>query len=114
MPKRVCLLVLVWHLFISLTSSHIQLLSGWSLFYHIDLTCILNRFGGFLISKEILLAGDVLAVFFAVIIGAFSLGQAGPNAESLVTAAGAAGEVFEIIDKVMVLKNIMIYYVVLI
>lgn len=46
----------------------------------------------------------MLAVFFAVIIGAFSLGQAGPNAESLVTAAGAAGEVFEIIDRVMVLK----------
>ena len=80
----------------------------------IDLTCILNRFGGFLISEEILLAGDVLAVFFAVIIGAFSLGQAGPNAESLITAAGSAGEVFEIIDRVMILKNIIIYYVILI
>ena len=46
----------------------------------------------------------MLAVFFAVIIGAFALGQAGPNVESLITAAGAAGEVFEIIDRVMVLK----------
>ena len=46
----------------------------------------------------------MLAVFFAVIIGAFSLGQAGPNAENLITAAGSAGEVFEIIDRVMVLK----------
>ena len=42
----------------------------------------------------------MLAVFFAVIIGAFSLGQAAPNAESLVTAAGAAGEIFETIDRV--------------
>ena len=69
-------------------------------FFEIKLSLV-NRFGGFLISKEILLAGDMLAVFFSVIIGAFSLGQAGPNAENLITAAGAAGEVFETIDRVM-------------
>ena len=47
-----------------------------------------------------LFAGDMLAVFFAVIIGAFSLGQAGPNAEGLIVATGAAGEVFDTIDRV--------------
>ena len=64
------------------------------------LTGFLNRFGGYLISEGKIFAGDMLAVFFAVIIGAFSLGQAGPNAEGLIVAAGAAGEVFETIDRV--------------
>ena len=45
-------------------------------------------------------AGDVLAVFFAVIVGGFSLGQAGPNVEGLIVATAAAGEVFETIDRV--------------
>lgn len=58
------------------------------------------RFGGFLIQQEIIQTGDMLAVFFAVIIGAFALGQAAPNVESLLTAAGAAGEIFETIDRV--------------
>ena len=39
-------------------------------------------------------------MFFAVIIGAFSLGQAAPNAESLSTAMGSAGAVYETIDRV--------------
>ena len=39
-------------------------------------------------------------VFFAVLIGAFALGQAGPNMEALFTAAGAAGTIFETIDRV--------------
>uniref|UniRef100_A0A1X7TB27 ABC transmembrane type-1 domain-containing protein n=1 Tax=Amphimedon queenslandica TaxID=400682 RepID=A0A1X7TB27_AMPQE len=56
-------------------------------------------FGGYLISIERIFAGDMLAVFFAVLIGAFSLGQAGPNAEGLIVAAGAAGEVFDTIDR---------------
>ena len=59
-----------------------------------------NRVGGYLISIERIFAGDMLAVFFAVLIGAFSLGQAGPNAEALIVAAGAAGEVFDTIDRV--------------
>ena len=42
----------------------------------------------------------MLAVFFAVIIGAFALGQAAPNIESVLTAAGAAGQIFETIDRV--------------
>ncbi len=35
-----------------------------------------------------------------MLIGAFSLGQAAPNMESLLTAAGAAGVIFDTIDRV--------------
>ena len=35
-----------------------------------------------------------------MLIGAFALGQAGPNVESLFTAAGAAGSIFDTIDRV--------------
>ncbi|XP_069504348.1 ATP-dependent translocase ABCB1-like [Ambystoma mexicanum] len=44
--------------------------------------------------------GNVLIVFFAVMIGAFSLGQAAPNLESIANARGAAYEVYKIIEKV--------------
>ncbi|XP_010127954.1 PREDICTED: multidrug resistance protein 1-like, partial [Chlamydotis macqueenii] len=43
--------------------------------------------------------GRVLIVFFSVLIGAFSLGQAAPNLESLANARGAAYEVYHIINK---------------
>ena len=38
--------------------------------------------------------------FFALIIGAFSLGQAAPNMENLMTAAGASVSIYETIDRV--------------
>lgn len=44
--------------------------------------------------------GQVLNVFFAIIIGAFSLGNASPHIVSVATARGAAYDVFEIIDRV--------------
>uniref|UniRef100_A0A8C3LE47 ATP-binding cassette sub-family B member 5 n=1 Tax=Chrysolophus pictus TaxID=9089 RepID=A0A8C3LE47_CHRPC len=43
--------------------------------------------------------GRVLIVFFSVLIGAFSLGQAAPNLESVANARGAAYEVYQIINK---------------
>nr|XP_009679076.1 PREDICTED: ATP-binding cassette sub-family B member 5 isoform X2 [Struthio camelus australis] len=43
--------------------------------------------------------GRVLIVFFSVLIGAFSLGQAAPNLESVANARGAAYEVYRIIKK---------------
>ncbi|NWV07564.1 MDR1 protein, partial [Ptilonorhynchus violaceus] len=43
--------------------------------------------------------GRVLIVFFAVLVGAFSLGQAAPNLESVANARGAAYEVYKIINK---------------
>lgn len=39
-------------------------------------------------------------VFFSVLVGAFSLGQAAPNLESVANARGAAYEVYKIINKV--------------
>ncbi|XP_014458531.1 ATP-dependent translocase ABCB1 isoform X1 [Alligator mississippiensis] len=43
--------------------------------------------------------GRVLIVFFSVLLGAFSLGQASPNLESVANARGAAYEVYKIINK---------------
>ncbi|XP_030301088.1 ATP-binding cassette sub-family B member 5 [Calypte anna] len=43
--------------------------------------------------------GSVLIVFFSVLIGTFSLGQAAPNLESVANARGAAYEVYRIINK---------------
>ncbi|XP_044802489.1 ATP-dependent translocase ABCB1 isoform X2 [Bubalus bubalis] len=42
--------------------------------------------------------GQLLTVFFSVLIGAFSIGQASPNIEAFANARGAAYEVFKIID----------------
>ncbi|XP_038611446.1 ATP-dependent translocase ABCB1 isoform X2 [Tachyglossus aculeatus] len=42
--------------------------------------------------------GEVLTVFFSVLIGAFSIGQASPSIEAFANARGAAYEVFKIID----------------
>ncbi|NXI18278.1 MDR1 protein, partial [Irena cyanogastra] len=43
--------------------------------------------------------GRVLIVFFSVLVGAFSLGQAAPNLETMANARGAAYEVYKIINK---------------
>ncbi|KAH6559790.1 hypothetical protein BASA61_000416 [Batrachochytrium salamandrivorans] len=43
--------------------------------------------------------GDVLNVFFAIIIGAFSLGNATPHISAIGTAQGAAFKIFETIDR---------------
>ncbi|XP_040328698.1 ATP-dependent translocase ABCB1 isoform X2 [Herpailurus yagouaroundi] len=42
--------------------------------------------------------GQVLTVFFSVLIGAFSVGQASPSIEAFANARGAAYEIFKIID----------------
>nr|KAF6417722.1 ATP binding cassette subfamily B member 1 [Rousettus aegyptiacus] len=42
--------------------------------------------------------GQVLTVFFSVLIGAFGIGQASPNIEAFANARGAAYEIFKIID----------------
>ena len=39
-------------------------------------------------------------VFFSVLLGTFSIGQASPNIEAFANARGAAYEVFKIIDNV--------------
>ncbi|XP_052821017.1 ATP-dependent translocase ABCB1-like isoform X1 [Mya arenaria] len=42
--------------------------------------------------------GTVLTVFFAVLIGTFSIGNIAPHAQAIATAKGAAGKVIHIID----------------
>ena len=49
-----------------------------------------------------------LQVFFAVLIGAFSIGQAAPNFDKLITAAGASVAIYNVIDRV---SNRVIMYV---
>ena len=58
------------------------------------------RFGAYLVQEELAQAGDVLTVFFAILIGAFVIGQAGPNLQKLVQAQAAAGAVYQVIDRV--------------
>ncbi|KAJ8021877.1 Multidrug resistance protein 1 [Holothuria leucospilota] len=43
--------------------------------------------------------GEVLTVFFCVMIGSFSLGNIGPSLSTVATALGAAATLFDIIDK---------------
>ena len=45
-------------------------------------------------------SGDIITVFFAILIGAFYIGQAGPNFLYLTEAMGAAGEIYNTIDRV--------------
>ncbi|KAJ3229660.1 ATP-binding cassette, sub-B (MDR TAP), member 4 [Chytriomyces hyalinus] len=57
-----------------------------------------------LVSKEY--TGDVvLIVFFALLVGSFSIGNLGPYATSFATAQGAAYEVYNIIDKKPTIVN---------
>ncbi|XP_058037982.1 ATP-dependent translocase ABCB1 [Ahaetulla prasina] len=55
-------------------------------------------YGTTLILDEKYSIGGVLTVFFAVLIGAFSIGQVSPNLEAFATARGAAYAIFNIID----------------
>ncbi|KAL5517017.1 hypothetical protein EMCRGX_G002482 [Ephydatia muelleri] len=68
------------------------------LFY--ALYAVIFWFGGYLISIRELNSGDLMTAFFALVIGAFALGQAAPNAESLMTAAGSSVSIYETIDRV--------------
>ncbi|MFH4979050.1 hypothetical protein AB6A40_005759 [Gnathostoma spinigerum] len=45
-------------------------------------------------------AGTLLTVFFSVMMGSLSLGQAGPQLAVLGVAQGAAGAIFEVIDRI--------------
>ena len=56
-------------------------------------------FGAYLIAEQGATAGNILTVFFCVIIAALSLGQSAPNIEAVFTAAGAASVVYETIDR---------------
>ncbi|KAI9333111.1 P-loop containing nucleoside triphosphate hydrolase protein [Obelidium mucronatum] len=56
-------------------------------------------YGGQLIPEH-MTSGQVVTVFFSIIIGAFSLGLLGPSLASISAATGVAGKIFETIDRV--------------
>lgn len=51
-------------------------------------------------SRELAEIGDVITVFFSILIGAFYVGQAGPNLQKLTEALAAARIIYDIIDRV--------------
>ena len=57
-------------------------------------------FGAYLISVQLADGGKVLAIFFIVMIGTILIGRAGPNLQELFEATGAAGTIYETIDRV--------------
>ncbi|KAI0227780.1 hypothetical protein L0F63_006768, partial [Massospora cicadina] len=56
-------------------------------------------YGGTLILDGLLTSGKVVNVFFAVLIGAFSLGNVAPNLQTLSIAKGAGAKIFQAIDR---------------
>ncbi|XP_065884882.1 ATP-dependent translocase ABCB1-like [Dysidea avara] len=56
-------------------------------------------FGAYLIQYEDATSGEVLTVFVALLIGAFSLGQAAPSMQDFAVALGAAGFIYDTIDR---------------
>jgi len=55
--------------------------------------------GAIFTNEGVMEGGDVLTVFFAIIIGSFSLGQASPAFAALGKAGGAAYRIFTVIDR---------------
>ena len=56
-------------------------------------------YGGTLVYKGEITAGDVLIVFFSAVIGAMSLGQAAPSLSAIAGGRGAAVNIFAVIDR---------------
>nr|XP_042899922.1 uncharacterized protein LOC107456703 [Parasteatoda tepidariorum] len=57
-------------------------------------------YGAKLVLDNSMTAGDVFSVFFAVMIGSFSLGNAMPHLTSVATAKGSGEKIFDIIETV--------------
>ncbi|CAH1758914.1 12613_t:CDS:2 [Entrophospora sp. SA101] len=62
-------------------------------------------FGSTLILSGELASGDVVNVFFAVMIGAFSLGNLAPEIQAFSFAIGASSKIFETINRVPVIDS---------
>ena len=71
--------------------------------------CLLYRFGGFLVDMGRGEVGDVITVFFAILIGSFYIGQAGPYLLKITQARGAAGEIYTTIDRVSVCVSLYLH-----
>ena len=53
-----------------------------------------------LVQDDEMTAGDVLTVFFSVLMGAMNVGQAAPYVEAFMTAKAAAAKIFHVIDRI--------------
>ena len=73
---------------------------GFSMFSIFGVYALGLWYGGQLVADGDMLAGDVLTVFFAVVIGAMGLGQASQLNPDIIKARHAAYHVFKIIDRV--------------
>ena len=56
-------------------------------------------YGNHLIEEGLITAGNVLAVFFAIMIGAMSIGQASPAMAAFGTGIGAASQIYHVIER---------------
>ena len=56
-------------------------------------------FGAYLIQHQDATSGGVLTVFVALLLGAFSLGEAVPSLQDFAVALGAAGFIYDTIDR---------------
>ena len=64
---------------------------------------IIFRYGSRMVADEEITSGDLLIVFFCVMIGAMQLGQMAPNFEAVTAARGAAFFVYGICARVNIL-----------
>lgn len=51
-------------------------------------------------STEKAQVGDIITVFFSILVGAFYFGQGGPNIQKLTEAKAVAAPIYDIIDRV--------------
>lgn len=61
--------------------------------------CLAFWVGTDFVFKNEMKGGTVMTVFFSVMMGSMALGQAGPQFAVLGTAMGAAGALYQIIDR---------------
>jgi len=73
---------------------------GFVIFFLFFLYSMAFWFGAYLIQSHNANSGRIITAFFTVIIGAFSFGKAFPFIEDLLTAIGAAVNIFETIDRI--------------
>ncbi|CAB4481222.1 uncharacterized protein OCT59_003157 [Rhizophagus irregularis] len=62
-------------------------------------------FGSILVVRGEQTGGEVLNVFFAIIMGAFSIGNAAPHFSSVANALGAAKNLFSVIERVPIIDS---------
>ena len=81
-----------------------QLVNGSGLgvvqFFILNTYALAFWYGNILVMNNTMTTGKVVGVLFAIVIGAFSLGNASPHIASVGNALGAAKKVFEIIERV--------------